>query len=187
MEPFEYVSVLTSLILGLGITQLLTGVADLILSHKKIKFFIPHSLWVLNVFGFQIQEWWYNYEYSRRIGIWHMSDFFFLVTYPIILFVMARLMFPVTLEGGGVDLKSFYFKNFRKIFFVAVFLPIISIPQNIIISGRSFIDELPKVGFGLILLYATISGTENKYFHYAFSIIGIVIALSYLLFYDPAL
>ena len=44
MTPFEYVTVLISIILGLGITQIVTGVADIIHQWDKMKLYWPHML-----------------------------------------------------------------------------------------------------------------------------------------------
>ncbi len=58
ISAFEYVTVLISIILGLGITQILTGIADLFQKSDRVKFYWPHILWVLFVLILHIQEWW---------------------------------------------------------------------------------------------------------------------------------
>ncbi|MBX2916563.1 MAG: hypothetical protein KF856_14935 [Cyclobacteriaceae bacterium] len=62
MSPFEYVSVLISIILGLGITQIVTGVADVIQNWRNVKLYLPHALWVMFVFFLHMQERWVLYE-----------------------------------------------------------------------------------------------------------------------------
>ena len=49
MEPFEYVVVLTSLILGLGIAQILTSVADIFSNLKNVNIGYTHTLLVMVV------------------------------------------------------------------------------------------------------------------------------------------
>lgn len=44
ISPFEYVSVLISIILGLGIAQIVTGLADIIHQWQRIKLYWPHTL-----------------------------------------------------------------------------------------------------------------------------------------------
>ena len=46
INPFEYVSILISIILGLGITQILSAFTDLLYDYKKVKFYWPHLLWI---------------------------------------------------------------------------------------------------------------------------------------------
>lgn len=47
ISAFEYVTVLISIVVGLGITEVLSGIADLIKQSKRVKFYWPHLLWVL--------------------------------------------------------------------------------------------------------------------------------------------
>lgn len=47
ISAFEYVSILVSIILGLGITQIISSFTDLLYHYKEIKFYWPHTLWVL--------------------------------------------------------------------------------------------------------------------------------------------
>ena len=187
MDPFEYVMVLTSLILGLGITQILTGVANLILRMDTVKFYLPHTLWMIVTFGFHIQEWWFDYEYATTVKVWKMMDFLFLVLYPIILFILARLLFPSSYSDRDIDLKKFYHENYRKIFLVSIFLPLVSIPQNILISGIPFTDQIIQIGLAVLFLFFLLVKKPHKYLHYAFAFLMIVIALGYLLIYDPVL
>jgi hypothetical protein len=57
MTPFEYVIVLIFIILGLGITQIGSGVADLIHNSDRVKVYWPHTLWIIFVFFLHLQEW----------------------------------------------------------------------------------------------------------------------------------
>ena len=58
ISAFEYVTVLISIVLGLGITQILTGVADLIHQSKRVRVYWPLMIWVLLVLVMHVQEWW---------------------------------------------------------------------------------------------------------------------------------
>ncbi|QOI98670.1 MAG: hypothetical protein HRU69_14785 [Flammeovirgaceae bacterium] len=61
MTPFEYVIVLISIILGLGITVILSGVAGLIRQWRKMAVYWPYLIWVVLVFVMHIHEWWNMY------------------------------------------------------------------------------------------------------------------------------
>lgn len=58
MTPFEYVSVLISLILGLGLSLILTDAARLIKRWSKISLFGPYLIWIALVYILRIHEWW---------------------------------------------------------------------------------------------------------------------------------
>ena len=120
MSPFEYVIVLISIILGLGITLVLTGVAEMIKRWKTIKHFWPYQIWIALAFILHIQEWWTTYD-LKSIDAWTLPSFLFVASYPILLFILANLLFPTDWLKEGLDLKEFYFDNYKK-FFVCVIL-----------------------------------------------------------------
>src|SRR4051812_23976190 len=102
MTPFEYVTVLISIILGLGITQIISGVADLIHNSERVKIYWPHLLWVILAFFLHVQEWWQIYELKSYTG-WYLPVFIFIILYPINLFILARILFPVGSGDAPID------------------------------------------------------------------------------------
>src|SRR6266850_6250878 len=108
MTPFEYVTVLISIILGMGITQIVTGVADLVHQWHRVRIYWPHLLWIILVFFLHIQEWWATYE-LRQFESLRMHTFFFVLLYPINLFVLARILFPLVQPESEFALKVFYY------------------------------------------------------------------------------
>ena len=187
MTQFEYVMVLMSLILGLGITQILFGVSNLILRWNKTRFYFPHILCILFVFIMHIQEWWVNYEYSFSITKWRFSMFSFLIVYPIILFLMARLLFPVKMNTNRTDLKMFYFNHHRKFYFFGFLMAFISIPQNFFLSEIAIFDQLIQVGFSLFFLIPIIIKSESDTFHYLIAIALTAFGLGYVVIFNPQL
>ncbi|MFM7851750.1 MAG: hypothetical protein ACKO96_07465, partial [Flammeovirgaceae bacterium] len=108
-------TVLISIVLGLGITQILTGIADLIHQSDRVKIYWPHLIWVLLVLVMHVQDWWVTYE-LKTYQPWRLPIFLFAMLYPINLFVLARLLFPFGWQEGSIDLRVFYEENFRRIF-----------------------------------------------------------------------
>lgn len=90
ISAFEYVTVLISIILGLGITQILTGIADLIHKSERAKVYWPHLIWILFVLLLHIQEWWVTYE-LKNYQSWRLPTFLFNMAYPVNLFVLDTL------------------------------------------------------------------------------------------------
>jgi hypothetical protein len=148
MTPFEYVTVLISIILGMGITQIVTGVADLVHQWHRVRIYWPHILWIFFVFFLHIQEWWATYE-LRQFESLRLPTFLFVLIYPINLFILARILFPLVQSESEFDLKVFYFASYRKFFTWASMLPVLSILNNVLVTGH----PLPtQVGQGAIFL-----------------------------------
>ena len=140
MSPFEFVTVLISIILGLGITQIMSGVADLIHQWSTVRLYWPHLLWVALVFVLHVQEWWLIYQ-LKTITTWRLPIFLFLVLYPICLFILARILFPMSSDEHATDMKGFYLSNYRKLFMMVMILSLLSALENI------FIHQLGVTGW----------------------------------------
>src|SRR5688572_25096937 len=114
MTPFEYVIVLISIILGLGITTILTGIANFIKYPPAERFYLPYAIWILLVFVLHIHEWWESYS-LKSLETWKLPVFLFIILYPIALYILAHLLFPSDLRKGLLT-KSFYMNNYPRIF-----------------------------------------------------------------------
>ncbi len=134
MSPFEFVTVLISIILGLGITQIMSGIADLIHQWGKVKLYWPHMLWVVLVFVLHIQDWWLLYQ-LKSVTAWKLPMFLFQVLYPISLFILARILFPMPTEENATDMRTYYLTNYRKLFAMVVILSFLSALENIFVHG----------------------------------------------------
>lgn len=158
MSSFEYVSVLISIILGLGVTQIVTGFADIVQNWQRVKLYWPHLLWILLVFFLHIQEWWAVYD-LRHFDAWQLPVFLFIILYPINLFILARLLYPSFQDNPAIDFKKFYFDNYRRFFLLVIILSLLAIADN------SFISRLGLEGIvlPLIILSALTLVTLNKW------------------------
>ncbi len=177
ISAFEYVTVLISIILGLGITQILTGIADLVHQSKRVKIYGPHLLWVLIVLVLHVQEWWVTFD-LRTFAPWRLPIFLFVMIYPIILFILARLLFPFGIQEGFIDLKEFYYENYKKIFLFGIVLSVLALLDSILIREEMKMDELlPKLVVPGVLLIVCLKRKLPEWAHYIISI-GFLMALT---------
>lgn len=139
MSPFEYVIVLISIIIGLGITLVLTGIAQLIREEQRVTLFWPFLVWIGLVFVMHIHEWWVTYQLKSTVT-WRLPTFLFIILYPILLFILANLLFPDSWEKHNRNMKQFYFAIYQKFFGCAILLIVLSVLQNV------FLTKLPLSG-----------------------------------------
>ena len=91
MQPFEFVVILVSIIVGLGITQILAGVVRLM--RGELEGYWIHSVWILNVSLLLL-------GYARsQFAAESKTDWIFLnlvgrMTPHILLYLVASLLFP---------------------------------------------------------------------------------------------
>jgi hypothetical protein len=151
ISAFEYVTVLISIVLGLGITQVLTGIADLIHQSKRVKVYWPHLIWVLLVLIMHVQDWWVTYD-LKNYAPWRLPTFLFTMLYPVNLFVLARLLFPFGIQEGVVDLKVFYFENYKKLFGFTAALMLLAILDEVFIREIVWLDIAIKTSLLLMMI-----------------------------------
>jgi hypothetical protein len=118
MSEFEYLAVLVSLVLGLGLTHLLLGVARMIHRRGEFKFDAAHSLWVAATFWILILNWWVFFE-NRRFDGWSFELFLVVIIWAVLYFLLAVLLFPPDVSEGE-DYSEIFERN-RK-WFLSIFV-----------------------------------------------------------------
>ena len=164
ISPFEYITVLISIILGMGITQILTGVASLVNRWERVKLYWPHTALIILVFIIHIQEWWAFYE-MRHYKVWHLATFLFVILYPVSLYLLARILFPLSLKDAIIDLKTFYYSNYKRMFLMIIILDVLAIIDNIFISGYSIADQVVQLCVMILLIVFVVRGSRNEWVH----------------------
>jgi hypothetical protein len=139
----------------MGITQLISGLAGIILRWDKVKIYWPHIVIVILIFIIHIQDWWATYE-LRNNSHWHLPMFLFIVLYPVNLYILSRILFPIRWAGNPIDLKMFYLGNFRKIYLFMIFLPLHAIIDNHFINGRGLKEQTLQIVLIIILIAVVI-------------------------------
>jgi hypothetical protein len=181
MSPFEFVTVLISIILGLGITQIMSGVADLIHQWKDVRLYWPHQVWIILVFILHVQDWWLLYQ-LRDVTAWPLTMFLVQVLYPISLFILARILFPMAGDAKSTDMKSYYLGNYRKFFAMAMILALLSAAENVLFHHLGTEGWLINAAlfFGLYFLFSRPQLPERV--HQGLSILLMIAMIAGLLF-----
>ena len=173
VNPFEYVSILISIILGLGITQILSAITDLLYHYKKVKFYWPHLLWIGFILFLHVQDWFVTYQLREKHS-WYLPELFFILFYPILLFAIAKMLLPTNESEERYNMKLFYMSQYRIIFFIVSLAIIVSILFNLILLKNSFQDQLLFIPFLVTMLVVSFMKIENEWVH---KIIAFIISL----------
>lgn len=99
-ELFPHVRVVMGMVLGLGMTRLLTGFASLVQYPGRYPLSATHLLWALAILLDLVMFWWWEFALAR-IEAWTFTMFMFLIVYTILLFLLAALLFPDSIEEYG--------------------------------------------------------------------------------------
>jgi hypothetical protein len=108
MGLFEFLMVLVSVVIGLGLTEILSGGANLLRARSSVRFYWVHVLFQVGVFFALLQQWW---ESWRWVGVEEISFMavLALLASPVLLYLIAHLLFPKPAENA--DLKAYYYRQ----------------------------------------------------------------------------
>src|SRR5678815_1556790 len=121
MDQFSYLAVLISIILGLGITQLLGGLGRLLQARKEVQLYWPAVAWIGVLLILYVQTWWAMFG-LRALGSWSFLGFSLVLLQPIVLYLLAALVIPEGTSAAAGDLKAHYYAQTRWFFTLAVLL-----------------------------------------------------------------
>jgi len=182
ISPFEYISILVSIIIGLGITQILSAFTDLLYHYKKIKFYWPHSIWIIFILFLQIQDWFVFYQ-LEAIKVWTLPQLVFVISYPITLFICAKMLLPTNDSEEKSDMKKFYFSQFRIIFIFIAISIVLSISFNLFLLNRPYYEQIILIVFLAFTLYLILSNKSNQVLHKTLAFL-VLVASIFILFIE---
>jgi hypothetical protein len=90
---FEYLAVIVSVVIGLGLTRILEGVGRVLEARARVQLYWVHLVFTGIVFLGHLLLWWLFWS-SREVQAWSFFPFLFLLLQPIILYLLAGLCFP---------------------------------------------------------------------------------------------
>ncbi|MBN9080147.1 MAG: hypothetical protein BGP04_17930 [Rhizobiales bacterium 62-17] len=152
-ELFPHVRIVLGMVIGLGITRILAGVAGFIQHPGRYKLSVLHMLWVLSILIELVLFWWWEFGLSR-IDRWTFGIFIFVIGYAVVLYLLAALLFPDNIaEYGGYE--DFFLKRRRWFFAILattfVFDVIDTLIKGLDYFNRLNLDYLVQVPIGLAL------------------------------------
>ena len=158
MSAFEYLSVLISIILALGMTRVLAGVGEMLQARSHRRLYWVHIIWILNVFTYLVIAWWVFYRW-RNEQAWTFFLFVFVLISPTILYLASLLLFPR--EGAvdeSVDYKAHFYANHRAFFIIFALYAPVDLVDTLLKGVPHFFDLGPLY---IISLYFFSSGERR--------------------------
>jgi hypothetical protein len=186
MEMFNYVMVLASVIIGLGIAHLLMGVAAILQHPGREKVYWVHLLWVAAVFLRAIFWWWFEFQLSKTAQ-WTFALYIFVLGYAVLIYLWCALLFPRDL--AGYDGFKDYFYSRRGWFFGFLLAGQAIDIADTLLKGWAHFRSLGAsymIWLGMISVLAVIAmRTRNERFHGAFAILSVAYLVAFpLLVFD---
>lgn len=178
MDAFTHLSVLISIVLGLGITNLLMGFARIVQMRGRVNVFWPAIVWGLVLLVIHVQTWWSMFG-LRNVETWTFVAFSLTLMQPILLFFLSALVMPDFDRDEALDLKANYFAQVRWFFGMIIALLLFSLLRAVAIDGRlpATADLAFHIGFLAGALPAAF--VTNERFHQAAALVAATAIFAY--------
>lgn len=177
MGPFEYLSVLISIVLGLGITHLLSGFGRWLELRDRFRPFGPSLAWAVFLLLVHFQTWWTMFGYSGYQA-WDFLQFSVVLFQPILLFLLATLVFPSG-DAPTRDLRENFFHQRPWFFGLLCGLVFVSVVKEAVRESR--LPGAANLAFHALFLVIALLGLrlEGEAGHRALSYLALAAFLVY--------
>jgi hypothetical protein len=183
-ETFTHVRTMISMILGLGIAQLLKNAVKLIDHNRLVKPYLLHVLWVFYVFLLMIHFWWWEAQ-LKTIVHWNFMEYFFLIVYTMLYFALCVLIFPDNIKEYE-GFKEYFFSK-KRWFFSFLIVIFVADFADTLLKGKDYLESLnweyPVRNLSHIVLCLMAIRFDNVRFQYILAGVFIVYDISYILRY----
>lgn len=183
MDTFVHIKTVIGIILSISIALLLQGTVKLIQHPGRTKPYWVHLLWALYVFLILIHFWWWEYK-LKQISEWIFPEYFFIIMYIMIYYVLCALLFPSDLNDYNGSFENYFYSR-KKWFFGVLAFSYVADFIDTFIKGKqylaSFSWEYPIRAIAHIVLCIVAMQTNNKKFHSTIVILFILYEITYIL------
>jgi hypothetical protein len=135
VDAFGYLSVLLSIIIGLGVTQLLTAFGRVIRHRDRVRVDWLPLLWVVVLLVVFVQVWWSMFGLRNYNG-WTFGSFLIILAQTSALYLMAAVLLPEQIDAESIDLAAHYERQRRWFFSFLVAALLISLVKDRVMNGR---------------------------------------------------
>jgi hypothetical protein len=184
VDEFGYLSVITSVIIGLSITQLLQGLGQLINARDRVRIYWPTMGWAVFLLLVDTQAWWAMFGYRNRHA-WTFIQFTVVLLEAIMLYLLAAIVLPNIPDQGEVDLRSNYFRHAGWFFGSLVVLLLDSLLKSVVVSGG--LPGKLDLWFHLFWIIAALVAafTRSDRYHKAFVCLSFAVFITYIALLFP--
>ena len=181
-EIFPHVRIVMGMVIGLGVTRLLSGLARIVQHPRQYPLDPVHLAWVASLLLTLVHFWWWEFGLFG-IRHWTFEIYFFIVLYAVTLFLLCALLFPDSMEGYAGYEDYFYAR--RGWFFGLLAATYLFDVIDTLIKGEAHfarfgVEYLIRTPVFVLLCLIAIRTTDRR-FHRAFIAFTLIYQISWIL------
>lgn len=164
MSIFEYLVASLMLVIGLGVTQLLSDAVDAFRQRQRYRLHWLPMTWSTIVFAWQMQFLWAIFELQSIQRSWTATEFTILLLLAMLLFVAGALIVPKASDEAENAFEQFQQDGRWALIVLAIFF-VLAYLTNVILFGLSFwnVSNLEDPLLALVLLSSLFAKTQKTW------------------------
>lgn len=180
MDAFSYVSVIFSVVIGLGLSHILTGVTELVKARRRVRFYWVHALWLALTFLGHIFLWWTMWN-LRLLSNWNFFSFLLILAAPVLLYVGASFLLPKIEPDTRIDLREYFDDNRAPFFGVNAAFTALMGAENWLLTGRTSPKPVTAVFLVWFILLCLSAVIKNRRYHAVIALLFVVLFLLFII------
>ena len=173
MQSFEFVMILVSIVIGLGVAELLGMLARIL--RREARGGSLHTLWVIAILLTLVQLFWAAWELQFRSD-WSLLELAIFLMPPFLLFLVASLLCPR--NPGHTPLDAYFLERRRPFFIVLVaYLVSASVEAGVFI-GRPGASDVVRALSMIMFIALAMSSTRRLHLWGVLIWIGTLVAFA---------
>jgi hypothetical protein len=172
MALSEHLIIIVSIIVGLGLTDLLANLHCLIRDRKRVRWSALPLAWAFVAFLLVINFWWG--VYLGVTGITRVTSagaFLFLLALPMVLYLVCAGALPAAVPESGLDLRESYFDGRRYFFALLVLYLVTTAIVTYFASSKEEWTELQVMRATVIAIVVPLMWTRAVWYHWAAAVL----------------
>lgn len=184
MGLFEFLLVLVSVVIGLGLTEILAGVANLLRARDEVRPYWIHVLFQCGVFFALLQQWWEFWDMEAMGEISFLAVLSILAP-PIFLFLIANLIYPT--QAKGCDLEEYYYRQAPLLWGLVIAGTLVGTFVQPLVFGDPVFHIANISGIPMLAFCFVLATSKNRRVHSVLGPIIIVMVLLDTILANPAI
>ncbi len=134
-DLFPHVRILFGMVIGLGVTRMLSGFARIVQHPGQYRLYPVHLAWAASVMLMLVHFWWWEFGLFK-VEVWTFGTYFYLFCFTVTLFLLCALLFPDSLHDYR-DYEDFFFAR-RAWFFGIMALVYVLDVGDTLLKGEAY-------------------------------------------------
>jgi hypothetical protein len=176
MDAFNYLSVMVSIVLGLGLTQLFAGIGNMVQIRRRVKRYWLHTSWVMLLIVLHVHMWW-SFWGLRGVPSWTYATFVYVMVGPALLVIASHIIIP-ELVDSRIDVERHYFDTSPLFFGILAGAATWAMLVEPIMGLRAFFVPFRFMQAAGVVAFGACAASKNRRLHVVAIVLVVLILVA---------